>query len=93
MGHGKRTRNCILSSHCMAANAASLQTREVIPLEITIGIGAEEIKEIIMEHIKTKGFNVTEDDISFVIGKEEVVTGNTKKIKHALIRCDIQIER
>lgn len=42
---------------------------------------------------KQKGFNVTEDDISFVIGKEETVTGNTKKIKHALIRCDIQIER
>ena len=57
------------------------------------GIGTDEIKEIIMEHIKTKGFNVTEDDISFVIGKEETVTGNTKKIKHALIRCDIQIER
>lgn len=84
---------CILSSHCMAANAASLQTREVTQLEITIGIGTDEIKEIIMEHIKTKGFNVTEDDISFVIGKEEIVTGNTKKIKHALIRCDIQIER
>ena len=66
---------------------------EVTPLEITIGIGTDEIKEIIMEHIKTKGFNVTEDDISFVIGKEETVTGNTKKIKHALIRCDIQIER
>lgn len=77
----------------MAANAASLQTREVIPLEITIGIGAEEIKEIIMEHIKTKVFNVTKDDISFVIGKEEVVTGNAKKIKHALIGCEIQIER
>lgn len=77
----------------MAANAASLQTREVTQLEITIGIGAEEIKEIIMEHIKTKGFNVTEDDISFIIGKEETVTGNAKKIKHALIRCDIQIER
>jgi hypothetical protein len=46
-------------------------------LEITIGIGTDEIKEIIMEHIKTKGFNVTEDDISFVIGKEETVTGNT----------------
>ena len=57
------------------------------------GIGTDEIKEIIMDHIKTKGFNVTEDDISFVIGKEEVITGNTKKIKHALIRCDIQIER
>ena len=51
-------------------------------MEITIGICAEEIKEIIMEHIKTKGFNVTEDDISFVIGKEETVTGNAKKIKH-----------
>lgn len=62
-------------------------------MEITIGIGTDEIKEIIMEHIKTKGFNVTEDDISFVIGKEEIVTGNTKKIKHALIGCDIQIER
>lgn len=93
MGHGKKTRNCILPSYCMAANATSLQTREVTPLEITIGICAEEIKEIIVEHIKTKGFNVTEDDISFVIGKEEIVTGNTKKIKHALIRCDIQIER
>lgn len=93
MGHGRRTRNCILSSCRMAANATSLQTREVTPLEITIGIGTDEIKEIIMEHIKTKGFNVKEDDISFVIGKEEVVTGNTKKIKHALIRCDIQIER
>ena len=67
----------------MATNATSLQTREVTPLEIIIGICAEEIKEIL----------VTEDDISFVIGKEEVVTGNTKKIKHALIRCDIQIER
>ena len=77
----------------MAANATSLQTREVTSLEITIGIGTDEIKEIIMEHIKTKGFNVTEDDISFVIGKEETVTGNAKKIKHALIRCDIQIER
>lgn len=77
----------------MAANATSLQTREVTPLEITIGIGTDEIKEIIMEHIKAKGFNVTEDDISFVIGKEEVVTGNAKKIKHVLIRCDIQIER
>jgi len=84
---------CVLPSHCMAANAASLQTREVTTLEITIGIGEDEIKEIIMEHIKTKGFDVTEDDISFVIGKEEIVTGNTKKIKHALIRCDIQIER
>ena len=62
-------------------------------MEIKIGIGAEEIKEIIMDHIKTKGFNVTEDDISFVIGKEETITGNAKKIKHALIRCDIQIER
>lgn len=93
MGHGRRTRNCILTSHCMATNATSIQTREVTPLEITIGIGTDEIKEIIMEHIKTKGFNVTEDDISFVIGKEETVTGNTKKIKHALIRCDIQIER
>lgn len=62
-------------------------------MEITIGIGAEEIKEIIIEHIKAKGFNVTGDDISFVIGKEEVVTGNAKKIKHALIGCDIQIER
>ena len=77
----------------MATNATSLQTREVTSLEITIGICAEEIKEIIMEHIKTKGFNVTKDDISFVIGKEEGVTVNTKKIKHALIRCDIQIER
>lgn len=77
----------------MAANATSLQNREVTPLEITIGIGTDEIKEIIMEHIKTKGFNVTEDDISFVIGKEETITGNAKKIKHALIRCDIQIER
>lgn len=77
----------------MAANAISLQAREVTPLEITIGIGTDEIKEIIIEHIKTKGFKVTEDDISFVIGKEEVITGNTKKIKHALIRCDIQIER
>lgn len=77
----------------MATNATSLQTREVKPLEIKIGIGAEEIKEIIMDHIKTKGFNVTEDDISFVIGKEETITGNAKKIKHALIRCDIQIER
>ena len=84
---------CVLPSHCMAANAASLQTREVTTLEITIRIGEDEIKEIIMEHIKTKGFDVTEDDISFVIGKEEIVTGNTKKIKHALIRCDIQIER
>lgn len=84
---------CVLSGHCMATNAISLQTMEVTPLEITIGIGAEEIKEIIMEHIKTKGFSVTEDDISFVIGKEEVITGNAKKIKHALIRCDIQIER
>ena len=93
MGHGKRTRNCILPSHCMAANATSIQTREVAPLEITIGICAEEIKEILVEHIKTKGFDVTEDDISFVIGKEETVTGNAKKIKHALIRCDIQIER
>lgn len=54
-------------------------------MEITIGICAEEIKEILVEHIKTKGFDVTEDDISFVIGKEESVTGNTKKIKHALI--------
>lgn len=62
-------------------------------MEITIGICADEIKEILVEHIKTKGFNVTEDDISFIIGKEETVTGNTKKIKHALIRCDIQIER
>lgn len=62
-------------------------------MEITIGIGAEEIKEIIMEHIKTKAFNVTKDDISFVIGKEEVVTGNAKKIKHALIGCEIKIER
>ena len=43
-------------------------------MEITIGIGTDEIKEIIMEHIKTKGFDVTEDDISFVIGKEEIVT-------------------
>lgn len=77
----------------MATNATSLQAREVTTLEITIGIGEDEIKEIIMEHIKTKGFDVTEDDISFVIGKEEIVTGNTKKIKHALIRCDIQIER
>lgn len=84
---------CVLPSHCMEANATSLQTREVKPLEITIGICAEEIKEILVEHIKTKGFNVTEDDISFIIGKEEVVTGNTKKIKHALIRCDIQIAR
>ena len=92
---GKRIRVwvCILPSNCMAANATSLQAREITPLEITIGIGTDEIKEIIMEHIKTKGFNVTEDDISFVIGKEETVTGNTKKIKHALIRCDIQIER
>lgn len=93
MGKRRNIWLCILPSHCMAANATSLQTMEVIPLEITIGIGAEEIKEIIMEHIKTKGFNVTEDDISFVIGKEEVITGNAKKIKHALIRCDIQIER
>lgn len=62
-------------------------------MEITIGIGAEEIKEIIMEHIKTKVFNVTKDDISFVIGKEEVITGNAKKIKYALIGCEIQIER
>ena len=77
----------------MATNATSIQTREVTPLEITIGIGTDEIKEIIIGHIKTKGFDVTEDDISFVIGKEEVITGNTKKIKHALIRCDIQIER
>lgn len=77
----------------MATNATSIQAREVTPLEITIGIGAEEIKEIIIEHIKTKGFNVTGDDISFVIGKEETVTGNAKKIKHALIGCDIQIER
>ena len=77
----------------MAANATSLQTREVTPLEITIGIGTDEIKEIIMEHIKTKVFNVTKDDISFVIGKEEVITGNAKKIKHALIGCEIQIER
>lgn len=77
----------------MATNAASLQTKEVTSLEITIGIGTDEIKEIIMEHIKKKGFNVNEDDIYFVIGKEETITGNTKKIKHALIRCDIQIER
>ena len=49
----------------MATNATSLQTREVIPLEITIGICAEKIKEIIMEHIKTKGFNVTEDEFPF----------------------------
>jgi hypothetical protein len=93
MGKRRSIWFCVLPSHCMATNATSLQTREVTPLEITIGIGAEEIKEIIMEHIKTKGFNVTEDDISFVIGKEETVTGNAKKIKHALIRCDIQIER
>ena len=93
MGKRRRVWFCILSSHCMATNAISLQAREVAPLEITIGICAEEIKEILVEHIKTKGFNVTEDDISFVIGKEEVVTGNAKKIKHALIRCDIQIER
>ena len=93
MGKRRSIWFCVLPSHCMATNAASLQTREVKPLEITIGIGTDEIKEIIMEHIKTKGFNVTEDDISFVIGKEEVVTGNEKKIKHALIRCDIQIER
>ena len=53
-------------------------------MEITIGIGTDEIKEIIMEHIKTKGFNVTEDDISFVIVKEESLKGNTKNIKHAL---------
>lgn len=56
----------------MATNATSIQTREVTPLEITIGIGTDEIKEIIMEHIKTKGFNVTEDDISFVIGKKKL---------------------
>lgn len=62
-------------------------------MEITIGICTDEIKEILVEHIKTKGFDVTEDDISFVIGKEESVTGNAKKTKHALIRCDIQIER
>ena len=93
MGKRRSVWLCILPSHCMSANATSLQTREVTPLEITIGIGTDEIKEIIMEHIKTKGFNVTEDDISFVIGKEETVTGNAKKIKHALIRCDIQIER
>lgn len=93
MGKRRNIWLCILPSHCMATNATSLQTREVTPLEITIGIGTDEIKEIIMEHIKTKGFNVTEDDISFVIGKEETVTGNAKKIKHALIRCDIQIER
>lgn len=93
MGKRRSIWFCILSGHCMATNTASLQTREVTTLEITIGIGTDEIKEIIMEHIKTKGFNVTEDDISFIIGKEEVVTGNTKKIKHALIRCDIQIER
>lgn len=61
-------------------------------MEITIGIGADELKEIIVEHIKTKGFNVKEDDISFTIGKEEIITGNTKKIKHALIGCEIQIE-
>ena len=93
MGKHRSVWICILPSHCMAANATSLQTREVTTLEITIGIGTEEIKEIIMEHIKTKGFSVTEDDISFIIGKEETVTGNAKKIKHALIRCDIQIER
>ena len=93
MGKRRRVWVCILPSHCMATNATSIQAREVTSLEITIGIGTDEIKEIIMEHIKTKGFNVTEDDISFVIGKEETVTGNTKKIKHALIRCDIQIER
>lgn len=93
MGKRRSIWLCVLSGHCMATNATSLQTREVTSLEITIGIGTDEIKEIIIEHIKTKGFNVTEDDISFVIGKEETVTGNTKKIKHALIRCDIQIER
>ena len=93
MGKRRSIWLCVLSGRGMAANATSIQTREVTSLEITIGIGTDEIKEIIMEHIKTKGFNVTEDDISFVIGKEETVTGNTKKIKHALIRCDIQIER
>lgn len=92
MGKHRRIWFCVLPGRCMATNAASIQVREVRPVEITIGIGTDEIKEIIMEHIKTKGFNVTEDDISFVIGKEEIVTGNTKKIKHALIRCDIQIE-
>ena len=35
----------------MATNATSIQTREVTPLEITIGIGTDEIKEIIMEHM------------------------------------------
>lgn len=93
MGQRKTIWFSVLPGRCMATNAASIQAREVTSLEITIGIGTDEIKEIIMEHIKTKGFNVTEDDISFVIGKEEIVTGNTKKIKHALIRCDIQIER
>ena len=76
----------------MAANAASIQTREVTPLEITIGIGAEELKEILVEHLKTKGFKVTEDDISFTIGKAEEVRGNSKRIKHEFIGCEIQIE-
>jgi len=77
----------------MATNAASLQTMEVTPLEITIGIGADELKEIIVEHIKTKGYKVTEDDISFTIGKTEEVRGNSKRIKHEFIGCVIQIER
>lgn len=62
-------------------------------MNITIGICAEEIKEIIVAHIKEKGFSVNENDISFVIGKTEEVTGNSKKIKHALIGCEIEIER
>lgn len=76
----------------MAANAASLQTMEVIQLEIVIGIGAEELKEILIAHLKTKGFKVTEDDISFTIGKTEEVRGNSKRIKHEFIGCTIQIE-
>ena len=62
-------------------------------MEITIGIGAEELKEIIVEHIKAKGFNVREDDISFTIRKTEEVRGNSKRIKHEFIGCVIQIER
>ena len=60
-------------------------------MEITIGICAEEIKEILVEHIKTKGFNVTEDDISFVIGKEEVVSGNTKKSNAHLLDATFRL--
>lgn len=62
-------------------------------MEITIGIGADELKGILVEHIKTKGFKIREDDILFVIGKEETVTENSKKIKHAFIGCEIQFER